>query len=549
MTTLDISKTRYYKCEHCVVTLWWKVSQIVRLTAEKALALTLAVAIGLSPFCARAYDWIYPGSGGFLFTGGGSSFATTNFALSVNPAWANCRLQLGFGFATDETNAISSFQDSFSITLQTQDYLSTLLLQTADVNGVTWAPENPGGLEVSPDLVLREALQPTDAVAGYDMAFSFAVSLVLPSAFVGTTSMLYLDLFDNGNALNSVGWLSYARLVPGLMTNTAPLLLVHDWTVDEQVPFAITLNALDTDVPTNRIAFELISGPSGLTVDRNSGDLKWTPGEAQGPYTHTVTVRVTDDGVPALSTTQSFQIVVREVNVAPVVEPLANCRIQDGREFAFAALATDTDLPAQTLIFSLGAGAPAGAAITSGGQFRWVPDVGQTGEFDIAVNVVDTGSPARSASTSFHVTVVGVGNLSVQGAGKNFQFSNVTDADIDVIAQKVRIPVTSGFKLFRLVDDRPTRITGIRIVGGMVVLSYVVEARDVRLQFALSPEAPFASIAEAAVDETAQTIRANLSPGTRFFKVTADVLTRIVSIRIEGGQVVIRYVQTGESVP
>jgi hypothetical protein len=43
----------------------------------------------------------------------------------------------------------------------------------------------------------------------------------------------------------------------------------------------------------------------------------WTPDENQGPSTNTVVVKVSDDGVPPLSATNSFVVVVTEVNVAP----------------------------------------------------------------------------------------------------------------------------------------------------------------------------------------------------------------------------------------
>jgi hypothetical protein len=474
---------------------------------------------------------------------------TTNFTLAVNPDWANCRLQFGFGFATAETNALSAFLDAYSITLQTQDAQSTLLLQTADVNGVAWAPDNPGGLQVSPDLLLREALPTGGITSGYDKAWAFAVSLVLPSAFVGTTSTLYLDLFDNLNTLGSVGWLTYARLVPGLTTNTAPIVLVQDQTVDERVPLTLTINAFDTDVPLNQITYELLAGPAGLRINRDSGVVKWTPSEAQGPSTQTVTVRVTDNGLPALSTTQSFQIVVQEVNVPPVMAQLASRRIHDGQELAFAFSATDANLPAQTLSFSFGSGAPAGATLTPGGFFRWIPEVGQTGEYDIVVNAVDSGVPALSATSSFHVSVLDVGSLRVQSSGRDIQFLDVTNAVIDCIAQTARLPATSDFALYRLMNDSPTRITGIRVTGGEVLLYYALEVRNVRLQFAPSMGAVFTDDLSAVVDEASQTIRTSLTASARVYRVTADRLTRIVSMRIEGGQIVIRYQQTGESIP
>src|SRR5437762_12282186 len=68
---------------------------------------------------------------------------------------------------------------------------------------------------------------------------------------------------------------------------------------------------------------------SDLTINGSSGVISWTPSEAQGPSTNTITVVVTDNGVPALSATNSFTVTVREVNVAPVLSVPANQTIDE----------------------------------------------------------------------------------------------------------------------------------------------------------------------------------------------------------------------------
>src|SRR5437879_7872761 len=88
-----------------------------------------------------------------------------------------------------------------------------------------------------------------------------------------------------------------------------------------------------------------------MTINGSSGVISWTPGEAQGPSTNTITVVVTDNGVPALSATNSFTVTVREVNVAPVLSVPANQTIDELSALAVAASATDADVPANTLTF------------------------------------------------------------------------------------------------------------------------------------------------------------------------------------------------------
>ncbi len=59
----------------------------------------------------------------------------------------------------------------------------------------------------------------------------------------------------------------------------------------------------------------------------------------------------------------------------------------------FTATATDADLPANTLSFSLDAGNPMGSAMTAAGVFTWTPDATQTGSFPVTVRVTDNGIP------------------------------------------------------------------------------------------------------------------------------------------------------------
>jgi len=96
---------------------------------------------------------------------------------------------------------------------------------------------------------------------------------------------------------------------------------------------------------------------------------------------------------------------VTEVNTAPVLNPIGNKTVSRGRLLSFTATATDVDLPAQTLVFSLGAGAPSGAAITAGGVFTWTPTAAQAPSTNsITVRVTD-GSLTDTETIS--VIVVG----------------------------------------------------------------------------------------------------------------------------------------------
>jgi YVTN family beta-propeller protein len=103
--------------------------------------------------------------------------------------------------------------------------------------------------------------------------------------------------------------------------NRPPVLeLIRNKSVDEGETLVFTATATDTDVPTNTLTFSLEAGaPSGASIDGDTGEFTWTPTEVQGPGVHSVTVRVTDDGTPPLTTAETIAITVTEVNVAPVL--------------------------------------------------------------------------------------------------------------------------------------------------------------------------------------------------------------------------------------
>lgn len=93
-------------------------------------------------------------------------------------------------------------------------------------------------------------------------------------------------------------------------------------------------------------------------------------------------------------------------NTPPVLDPLPNRTVGEGSLLTFTATATDSDLPAQTLTFSLDAGAPSGAGITTGGVFTWIPSEAQgPGNYPITVRVTDNGVPPLSDTVVFTVQV------------------------------------------------------------------------------------------------------------------------------------------------
>jgi hypothetical protein len=77
-------------------------------------------------------------------------------------------------------------------------------------------------------------------------------------------------------------------------------------------------------------------------------------------------------------------------NSPPVLAYIGPKSVNEGTMLSFTATATDPDLPAQTLTFSLGPGAPSSASITGGGAFSWIPTEAQgPGSYVIRIIVSD----------------------------------------------------------------------------------------------------------------------------------------------------------------
>ncbi len=96
-------------------------------------------------------------------------------------------------------------------------------------------------------------------------------------------------------------------------------------------------------------------------------------------------------------------------NSAPVLSgvPSTTVTIPELSAYSFDANATDSDVPAQTLVFSL-VGAPTGASINSStGMFSWTPTEAQgVGTYNFNVMVSD-GSLNASQAVTINVTEVG----------------------------------------------------------------------------------------------------------------------------------------------
>jgi hypothetical protein len=185
--------------------------------------------------------------------------------------------------------------------------------------------------------------------------------------------------------------------------------------VDELASFTLAATlALDPDIPPNTLSFALIDSPPGMTMDENTGSLAWTPTEAQGPSAYTIAMRIADDGSPALAVTNTFTLTVREVNTPPALTPLADCTHVVGAVCWITNSVSDTDLPAQSLTYSL-VDAPLGMTIVpTDGLITWAPPLSASpSTHTVVVRVTDDGSPVLVNEQAFVASLIATPSLHI----------------------------------------------------------------------------------------------------------------------------------------
>jgi hypothetical protein len=104
--------------------------------------------------------------------------------------------------------------------------------------------------------------------------------------------------------------------------NSAPILTVPPaQTIAQLSTLTITNSAIDLDLPANVLTFALVSAPNGVQLDPLTGVLTWRPPATQSPGTNLITIKVSDDGNPPLSDSESFTVTVIQPPPFPILNP------------------------------------------------------------------------------------------------------------------------------------------------------------------------------------------------------------------------------------
>jgi hypothetical protein len=148
-----------------------------------------------------------------------------------------------------------------------------------------------------------------------------------------------------------------------------------------------------------------------MSVNPATGVFSWTPQQTNSPSTNLVAVAVTDNGNPVLSVTNTFTVIVQEVNQAPVLAAIGTQTITLLQPFLLNNSATEPNIHSVTGGYSL-LSAPSGAGISAGGVITWTPVPSQTLTTNTITTVVtnsnpyDVVNPSLGATNSFSVIVL-----------------------------------------------------------------------------------------------------------------------------------------------
>jgi uncharacterized repeat protein (TIGR01451 family) len=196
------------------------------------------------------------------------------------------------------------------------------------------------------------------------------------------------------------------------VNHPAVLASIPDFVIFEKDTLAFTNKAADVDVPAEALTFSLGNAPAGAFITPDTGVFTWTPTEADGPSTNQITVFVTDNGSPPMSTAQNFSVAVLESNEPPVLAPISDRTIHVGTTLVITNSATDVDVPTNSLTFSLYP-SPAGADVNpTNGVFVWTPDSSFANTTNSVTVVVTDNNPDAvnetnlSDAKSFTIVVV-----------------------------------------------------------------------------------------------------------------------------------------------
>lgn len=157
---------------------------------------------------------------------------------------------------------------------------------------------------------------------------------------------------------------------------------------------------------TAELARIRVAEPTNVVVEFSGADALASPG---GNTLELVRTGPAGAGVAAWLVYDHLRLeTVSSGNTAPVLVRVPDLTVNESIPVTMDLAATDADRPAQFLTFSLVRG-PVGLTVSSGGRLAWTPaEIQGPSTNRVEIQVTDNGTPPRSATQAFQVTVLEV---------------------------------------------------------------------------------------------------------------------------------------------
>jgi len=414
---------------------------------------------------------------------------TLTYTLTNSPAWAVIDANSGLITLTPlEADGPATNVITVIVTDNGSPALSATTNFTVIVNEVNVAPYWPTNVPGATNYVVNEQtlLTVTNTASDSDMptnALTYTLTVVstnlsdpavtnatidtngiitwTPTESQGPGVYVFTTIVTDTNAYALTNWSlsatnSFTVVVNEVnsapyWTNSFPTVTMNELTTN-----TVNAAAQDADLPTNTLTYVLTNSPAWASIDTNSGLITLTPLETDGPTTTNVTVVVTDNGLPQLSATTNFTVVVNEVNSAPYwTNSFPTVTMYELATNTINATASDPDLPVNPLTYALTVAVDTNATIANGwsnslayattnpspvidtnGVITWAPtELQGPAVYNVTVYVTDTNVYALTnqtftASNSFLVTVLETNSAPYWTNG----FANVTLNESNVLS-------------------------------------------------------------------------------------------------------------------
>jgi hypothetical protein len=263
-----------------------------------------------------------------------------------------------------------------------------LNLTNSTINFGISGPGNYGKLNVSGAAALSGTVS-VNLNNGYVPIGGNAFTNLYYGSFTGIFTNTLLPFADAWNTNYTPTYLVFNVLNARPVLNPLP---TNNFTVNELTTLAVTNPAVDPNIPPLTLTYSLVGGSNGMAITPATGVFTWTPPQTNSPSTNTVWVVVADNGVPELSATNTFRVIVREVNVPPALPTIATQIVSALTLLTVTNTATNANIHSTISGYNL-VNAPTNVAISAGGIITWSPSLAQNSSTNLITTIVTNSNP------------------------------------------------------------------------------------------------------------------------------------------------------------